>query len=94
MGVKPFITNLAANDRHRASDGSEGGVEGACASAKGDASSRKTKNTRQITLRLDPDILAHFRRLGKGYQTAVNAVLRRNVEAQQGTGTNLLKASR
>ena len=37
----------------------------------------------QITLRLDPDILAFFRQHGKGYQTTINAVLRRYVEAQR-----------
>lgn len=37
----------------------------------------------QITLRLDPDILAFFRLHGKGYQTTINAVLRRYMEAQQ-----------
>ena len=37
----------------------------------------------QITLRLDPDILAFFRRHGKGYQTTINAVLRRYVETQR-----------
>lgn len=40
----------------------------------------------QITLRLDPDILAFFRRHGKGYQTTINAVLRRYMEAQQVRG--------
>jgi len=38
---------------------------------------------RQITLRLDPDILAFFRKTGKGYQTTINAVLRKYVEAQR-----------
>ncbi len=37
----------------------------------------------QITLRLDPDVLAFFRRTGKGYQTTINAVLRKYVEAQK-----------
>ena len=37
----------------------------------------------QITLRLDPDILAFFRQHGRGYQTTINAVLRRYVEAQR-----------
>ena len=37
----------------------------------------------QITLRLDPDVLAFFRQHGKGYQTTINAVLRRYVEAQR-----------
>jgi len=36
---------------------------------------------RQITLRLDPDVLAFFRKRGRGYQTTINAVLRRYVEA-------------
>ncbi len=35
-----------------------------------------------VTLRLDPDILAWFRRAGRGYQTRINAVLRAFVEAQ------------
>jgi uncharacterized protein (DUF4415 family) len=37
----------------------------------------------QITLRLDPDILAFFRKTGKGYQTTINAVLRKYVEAHK-----------
>ena len=37
-----------------------------------------------ITLRLDPDILAWFRKHGRGYQTRINAVLRAFVEAQIG----------
>ena len=37
----------------------------------------------QITLRLDPDILAFFRLHRKGYQTTINAVLRRYVDAQR-----------
>ena len=39
---------------------------------------------KQITLRLDPDVLAFFRKHGKGYQTTINAVLRKYVESQQG----------
>ncbi len=45
-------------------------------------------NKRQITLRLDPDILAFFRHHGKGYQTTINAVLRRYMEAQQDRSTS------
>ncbi len=37
----------------------------------------------QITLRLDPDVLGYFKDQGKGYQTTINAVLRRYVEAQR-----------
>ncbi len=40
----------------------------------------------QITLRLDPDVLGFFRRHGKGYQTAINAVLRHYVHSQQDNG--------
>jgi uncharacterized protein (DUF4415 family) len=39
---------------------------------------------KQITLRLDPDVLGFFRRHGKGYQTAINAVLRHYMQSQQG----------
>jgi uncharacterized protein (DUF4415 family) len=38
---------------------------------------------KQITLRLDPEILDFFKAKGKGYQTAINNVLRRYVEAQK-----------
>ncbi len=37
----------------------------------------------QITLRLDPDVLRHFRATGKGYQSRINAVLKSYVKAQQ-----------
>jgi len=37
------------------------------------SSSRK----RPVSLRLDPDVLAHFRRGGRGWQSRVNAVLRK-----------------
>lgn len=37
----------------------------------------------QITLRLDPDVLKFFRKQGPGYQTTINAVLRKYVEAQE-----------
>lgn len=33
-----------------------------------------------VYIRLDPDILAHFRKDGQGYQTRINAVLRGYVE--------------
>ena len=38
---------------------------------------------RQITLRLDPDVLDFFRKHGKGYQTTINAVLRKYVESRR-----------
>jgi uncharacterized protein (DUF4415 family) len=36
-----------------------------------------------ITIRLDPEVLAWFKYLGKGYQTHINAVLRTYMEAHQ-----------
>jgi uncharacterized protein (DUF4415 family) len=39
---------------------------------------------KQITLRIDPDVLAFFRKTGRGYQTTINAVLRKYVETQRG----------
>lgn len=38
---------------------------------------------KQITLRLDPEVLDFFKSQGKGYQTAINRVLRRYVDAQK-----------
>jgi uncharacterized protein (DUF4415 family) len=38
---------------------------------------------KQITLRVDPDVLAFFRKHGRGYQTTMNAVLRKYMEAQR-----------
>jgi uncharacterized protein (DUF4415 family) len=38
---------------------------------------------RQTTLRLDPGVLDFFRAQGPGYQTRINAVLKRYVEAQK-----------
>jgi uncharacterized protein (DUF4415 family) len=37
----------------------------------------------QITIRLDPDVLAFFRKRNKRYQTTINAVLRKYVDAQK-----------
>jgi uncharacterized protein (DUF4415 family) len=38
---------------------------------------------RQINLRVDPDVLTFFRQQGRGYQTAINAVLRKYMEARK-----------
>lgn len=38
---------------------------------------------KQVTLRLDPDVLTYFRKQGKGYQSTINAVLRRYVEERK-----------
>jgi uncharacterized protein (DUF4415 family) len=39
-----------------------------------------------ISLRLDADVLAWFRQQGPRYQTYINAVLRREAEANRGLG--------
>ena len=36
---------------------------------------------KQITLRLDPDVIEFFRKRGRGYQAMMNTVLRKYVEA-------------
>ena len=38
---------------------------------------------KQITLRVDPDVLIFFRKHGRGYQTTINAVLRKYMEARK-----------
>ena len=38
---------------------------------------------KQITLRIDPDVIDFFKKQGKGYQTVINEVLRKYVEAQK-----------
>ena len=38
---------------------------------------------RQLTVRLDADVVAWFKAQGKGYQTLINAVLRSYYEAQR-----------
>jgi len=38
---------------------------------------------KQITLRIDPDVLTFFRKQGKGYQSTINAVLRKYVESRK-----------
>ena len=38
---------------------------------------------RQVTLRVDGDVLDWFRSQGKGYQTRINALLRAYMEAHQ-----------
>lgn len=42
------------------------------------------RNKSGVFLRLDPEVLEHFRAAGPGHQTRINAVLRAYVEAQGG----------
>jgi len=39
-----------------------------------------------ISIKLDGDVLAFFRKQGRGYQTRINAVLRRYMQAQRKVG--------
>ena len=41
------------------------------------------ENKRQITLRIDADVLAFFKTTGRRYQTRINEVLRSYMSAQQ-----------
>ena len=40
-------------------------------------------NKQLVSLRLDPDVLLFFKKQGKGYQTMINALLRKYMEAKQ-----------
>ena len=46
-----------------------------------DAHVRWPENKKQVTLRIDPDVIEFFKKQGKGYQSMINAVLRKYVEA-------------
>jgi len=37
----------------------------------------------KVSIRLDADVLDYFRRTGRGYQTRINKVLRRYIDAHQ-----------
>jgi len=41
------------------------------------------ENKKMVSLRLDTDVLAFFRKQGKGYQTRINAVLKAYKDAQE-----------
>jgi uncharacterized protein (DUF4415 family) len=41
------------------------------------------EHKKQVTLRIDPDILDWFKRQGRGYQTRINTALRAFVEAHE-----------
>src|ERR1700719_178702 len=44
---------------------------------------------KQITLRIDPDVLTFFRKHGRGYQSTMNAVLRKYMEARKERATGV-----
>ena len=45
----------------------------------------KVRTKRQLTLRLDTDVLEWFKQQGRGYQTRINGLLRAYMEEQQAT---------
>jgi uncharacterized protein (DUF4415 family) len=45
---------------------------------------RPAQDKEPVTVRLDSDMLAWFRRQGRGYQTRINAILRAYYEAHRG----------
>ena len=49
---------------------------------------------RQITIRLDQDVLDWFKSKGEGYQTRINAVLRSYVDAEKKAGAEDLRPAR
>lgn len=46
-----------------------------------EAQIRWPEKKKQVTLRIDPDVIDFFKTQGKGYQSMINAVLRKYVEA-------------
>ena len=46
-----------------------------------EAQIRWPEKKKQVTLRIDPDVIDFFKTHGKGYQSMINAVLRKYVEA-------------
>jgi uncharacterized protein (DUF4415 family) len=45
-----------------------------------------TENKKQVSLRIDADVLSFYKSTGRRYQTRINEVLRRYMEAQTKTG--------
>jgi len=70
------IENIAEND-----------IEGAPMSDEEWARAEVRRPVKEpVGLKLDDDILSWFKSQGRGYQTRINAVLRRYVEAHRKTG--------
>lgn len=46
-----------------------------------------------VSLRLDPDVLAHYRRSGPGWQSRINAALRKAAKLPETSETKQTKAS-
>lgn len=46
---------------------------------RGERGPQKTPVKEQVTLRLDPDVLAFFKKRGPGWQTRINETLKRSI---------------
>lgn len=44
---------------------------------------KPVRNKKQLTLRLDPDVIEWYQRQGSGYQTRINSLLRAYMEEHQ-----------
>lgn len=51
--------------------------------ARGQRGPQKTPTKERVGLRLDPDVLAHFRATGPGWQSRINDVLAKHVKDNQ-----------
>jgi uncharacterized protein (DUF4415 family) len=49
---------------------------------RGQRGSQKAALKEQVTLRLDPEILAHYRAMGKKWQSRINQDLRRSIKTK------------
>ncbi len=46
---------------------------------RGERGPQKTPTKEQVTLRLDPEVLAFFRKKGPGWQTRINETLKKSI---------------
>lgn len=46
---------------------------------RGERGPQKTPTKEQVTLRLDPEVLAFFKKRGPGWQTRINETLKRSI---------------
>lgn len=52
---------------------------------RGERGPQKAPTKEQVTLRLDPDVLAFFKKGGPGWQTRVNEALKRSISKRRET---------
>lgn len=77
--ARSATTTYEEIERQIAADPDEAGMIVDWASASTEMPQPKTV----LNMRIDKDVLDHFRKKGRGYQTRINAVLRAHVKAEQ-----------